>query len=119
MSDYHEFRECDTCAAKPGSPYLCKGCLANRAAIGVLTRGGLKGCPLCRSAAAGPLLGDEASALLVEALENATGWYEEVVGELDRGIECLRALITGLQEGRDMRKAHLAGHTPSPKEDDK
>lgn len=25
-----EFVECDACAAKPGSPSLCAGCLANR-----------------------------------------------------------------------------------------
>lgn len=28
-----EFRECDTCRAKPGSPILCSGCLHNRAVI--------------------------------------------------------------------------------------
>lgn len=28
-----EFMECDTCRAKPGSPYLCKGCLHNRDVI--------------------------------------------------------------------------------------
>jgi len=27
------FRECDTCAAKPGSPPLCSGCLHNREVI--------------------------------------------------------------------------------------
>jgi hypothetical protein len=32
-----EFRECETCAAKPGSPYLCKSCLSNRATIEKLT----------------------------------------------------------------------------------
>lgn len=31
-----EFRECDTCAAKPGSPYLCAGCLNNRNTINKL-----------------------------------------------------------------------------------
>lgn len=31
-----EFIECDTCAAKSGSPQLCKGCLNNRTAIGRL-----------------------------------------------------------------------------------
>lgn len=25
-----EYKECDTCAAKPGSPPLCSGCLYNR-----------------------------------------------------------------------------------------
>jgi hypothetical protein len=25
--------ECDECRAKPGSPTLCKGCLANRATV--------------------------------------------------------------------------------------
>lgn len=30
------FVECDTCAAKPGSPTLCRGCLANRALIAYL-----------------------------------------------------------------------------------
>lgn len=28
-----EFMECDTCRAKSGSPYLCQGCLHNRAII--------------------------------------------------------------------------------------
>jgi hypothetical protein len=28
-----DFHECDTCKAKPGSPYLCNGCLQNRQAI--------------------------------------------------------------------------------------
>lgn len=28
-----EFVECDTCRAKPGSPFLCRGCLHNRDAI--------------------------------------------------------------------------------------
>ncbi len=28
-----DFRECEACAAKPGSPMLCSGCLANRALI--------------------------------------------------------------------------------------
>lgn len=31
-----EFTECDTCRAKPGSPLLCSGCLANRATIASL-----------------------------------------------------------------------------------
>lgn len=30
------FVECDTCAAKPGSPTLCRGCLANRTLIAYL-----------------------------------------------------------------------------------
>lgn len=28
-----DFVECDACRAKPGSPQLCTGCLANRATI--------------------------------------------------------------------------------------
>lgn len=28
-----EFRECDTCRAKPGAPMLCQGCLHNRIVI--------------------------------------------------------------------------------------
>lgn len=28
-----EFKECDSCAAKPGSPELCASCLHNRAII--------------------------------------------------------------------------------------
>lgn len=30
MSDGEEFVECDTCRAKPGSPYLCEACLIRR-----------------------------------------------------------------------------------------
>jgi hypothetical protein len=30
------FMECDTCREKPGMPYLCQGCLNNRAEIGRL-----------------------------------------------------------------------------------
>lgn len=30
------FIECDTCRAKPGTPILCVGCLANRATIAKL-----------------------------------------------------------------------------------
>lgn len=33
-----EFVECDTCIKKPGSPYLCAGCLHNQAVIGRLKR---------------------------------------------------------------------------------
>jgi hypothetical protein len=33
-----EFKECPTCAAKPGSPTLCGSCLHNRAVISELTR---------------------------------------------------------------------------------
>jgi hypothetical protein len=29
----HDFRECDACRVKPGSPILCSGCLHNRDAI--------------------------------------------------------------------------------------
>ena len=32
----HEYVECDSCRAKPGSPTLCYGCLANRTTIGDL-----------------------------------------------------------------------------------
>jgi hypothetical protein len=31
-----EFHECDTCAAKPGTPPLCDGCISNRNVITVL-----------------------------------------------------------------------------------
>jgi hypothetical protein len=31
-----DFVECDVCAAKPGTPALCAGCLANRETIGRL-----------------------------------------------------------------------------------
>jgi hypothetical protein len=31
-----EFTECDICAAKPGSPTLCSGCLKNRQVIGAV-----------------------------------------------------------------------------------
>jgi len=33
-----DFVACDSCKAKPGSPILCKGCLDNRASIGVLSQ---------------------------------------------------------------------------------
>lgn len=33
MSISLTFRECDTCASKPGSPQLCVGCLHNRETI--------------------------------------------------------------------------------------
>jgi len=33
-----EFMECDTCAAKPGTPALCAGCLTNRVTIETLNR---------------------------------------------------------------------------------
>ncbi len=32
----HEFVECDSCRAKPGTPVLCNGCLRNRATIEAL-----------------------------------------------------------------------------------
>ena len=35
----YEFKECDVCAAKPGSPELCWGCLHNRSVIENLTSG--------------------------------------------------------------------------------
>lgn len=31
-----EFKECDACAAKPGSPQLCMGCIYNMEVIAVL-----------------------------------------------------------------------------------
>lgn len=31
-----QFRECDTCRAKPGAPELCAGCQVNRASIELL-----------------------------------------------------------------------------------
>ena len=31
-----EFQACETCAAQPGSPTLCSGCLANRQTISQL-----------------------------------------------------------------------------------
>lgn len=31
------FQECETCAAKPGIPELCAGCVHNRASIAYLT----------------------------------------------------------------------------------
>jgi hypothetical protein len=36
--DQGDFVECDACSAKPGSPELCAGCLANRHTIGLLRR---------------------------------------------------------------------------------
>jgi hypothetical protein len=33
-----EFQECDSCAAKPGSQTLCRGCLHNRELISLLQR---------------------------------------------------------------------------------
>lgn len=38
LPDALEFVECDICAAKPGMPMLCEGCLHNRAVISELTR---------------------------------------------------------------------------------
>lgn len=34
----YEFRECPTCAQKPGMPYLCDSCLHNRAVITALSK---------------------------------------------------------------------------------
>lgn len=34
----YEFIECETCAAKPGMPTLCKGCLHNRTVIDRLNK---------------------------------------------------------------------------------
>jgi len=34
----NEFMECDICRQKPGSPYLCIGCLHNRKVINRLTK---------------------------------------------------------------------------------
>jgi hypothetical protein len=36
MIEHPEFVECESCAAKPGSPYLCRACLHNRATINQL-----------------------------------------------------------------------------------
>lgn len=36
--DRNGFQECDACSAKPGSPYLCAGCLHNRTLIDGLMR---------------------------------------------------------------------------------
>lgn len=36
--DAGDFVECDACAAKPGMPPLCAGCLANRLLIGTLRK---------------------------------------------------------------------------------
>lgn len=33
-----EFKECDGCSAKPGSPTLCKSCLHNRQVISDLNK---------------------------------------------------------------------------------
>jgi len=33
-----EFRECDTCSAKLGSPILCSGCLHNRLIISKISQ---------------------------------------------------------------------------------
>lgn len=41
MSDGEEFVECDTCRAKPGSPYLCEACLIRRTNHSL--RGNVKG----------------------------------------------------------------------------
>jgi hypothetical protein len=38
MTDDEGFMQCDTCRAKPGTPYLCSGCLSNRKAIDALKR---------------------------------------------------------------------------------
>lgn len=52
MSD---FVECDTCRAKPGSPTLCSGCLANRATISALRAALIEACDLYDRTAAGAL----------------------------------------------------------------
>lgn len=31
--EQYEFKECESCASKPGTPILCNGCLHNRNAI--------------------------------------------------------------------------------------
>ena len=38
MMDRLEFRECDNCAKKPGSPVLCGSCIHNRGMISVASR---------------------------------------------------------------------------------
>lgn len=40
MKDEIKFMECDSCRNKPGSPYLCIGCLHNRQAIESLGKRG-------------------------------------------------------------------------------
>lgn len=35
----NKFKECDSCADKPGGPFLCGGCLNNRQVIGQLLAG--------------------------------------------------------------------------------
>lgn len=39
----NNFRECDSCAVKPGTPILCNGCIHNRALIGRLKLENTKG----------------------------------------------------------------------------
>ena len=36
--DGGDFVECDACAAKPGMPSLCAGCLANRYLVGTILK---------------------------------------------------------------------------------
>ena len=36
MTDPWEFRECATCAAKPGCPHLCEVCQHNRTIVNTL-----------------------------------------------------------------------------------
>lgn len=36
--EWDDYRECEACASKPGSPPLCPGCLHNRTAISRLNQ---------------------------------------------------------------------------------
>lgn len=45
LKAFLRFAECDTCAAKPGSPFLCAGCLHNRDVISAYNLASLKGDP--------------------------------------------------------------------------
>lgn len=43
LQKFLRFMECDACAAKPGSPTLCAGCLHNRDVISAYNQASLKG----------------------------------------------------------------------------
>lgn len=79
-----EFRECDACKAKPGSPVLCDGCLYNRRVIGRLQFKLLKAAPPELQKACLMLLGE---AYLAEGLRVPLGFkthLEEIAGLLRR-----------------------------------
>ncbi len=67
------FRECDTCAAKAGSPRLCSGCLHNRATIYQLHDGALE----ARDNLSKLLQAGQQNANNHEAKEPAQSNYEE------------------------------------------